>query len=484
MSHLINSRALLITIHLIFSLAGQMMDPSTKKMTVLMKVTKNDKPSQTECIEGLVESYGFISTGTVKNEVLASCPSSESTCCEFESQKLMIIQMQLDQKNIENRFRSQDKIIFDLFAELELDMRYIQRFKKRQSILKMSSCKAIATKLSFHDVTRVKESLKITREKMLEFFVRSHKGAYCAVCNPDAQRLINMDKMVMKVSNKFCRNLVINSIQTLMYMHYEFKRFLNLMIKFMANCDERGHYDVKNRFPDELILDYSPAEKIVRQCWENKNDPEWLSYCSDYCNQYDPMKFSEFFEPNLQKLLRMTYFLKKKRVEINRIEKNDVMLSSDTSVTDVPLNPRTINLEKNSDVVDEDDEESEWRAEDLDILKRPMSKIEMDVYMTKFKNRKVVSGDIGGSISLVDFKVLYANKGIDYEELGRNSVSTDNLLKSVETKLNSSKPKAKKLEVLLSDNYIYEGKKLIGQQGKSLLIIARIFIFLSLYLAI
>ena len=58
----------------------------------------------------------------------------------------------------------------------------------------------------------------------------------------------------------------------------------------------------------------------------------------------------------------------------------------------------------------------------------------MKVFMTRFDNGKVVSGDIGGNISLADFKILYMHKGVDYEEIGRSSIATDNLLKSIEAK--------------------------------------------------
>jgi len=420
------------------SAAAQMMDPNQKKSIILTKVNKNAFAMSTKCVEGLSESYGFISTSNVRQESLQVCPSSNTTCCTFESQKVMILQMQVDAKNIQLRFDNQNKILNDLFSEIQLDMRYIERFKKRQEIMAMSNCKAIATKLSFHDIDHVKAELIKHREEMLEFVQRAHKGVYCAVCNPDSQRFLAMETLTMRISTRFCRNLVVNTIRPMLFVHHQIKRFMNLLVKFMTNCDEHGHY-TPNSVPDELILEYSTNEKVVRRCWENRNDPEWVDHCAEYCRKFDSMKFDEFWEPTLETFLRVTYYLKRRRMSLNLVEKNDAMLGADTRVIDVPLHPKVIPIIRNDLVVQEEDEVDPYHLEDLDALKRPLSDIEMNLYMTKFKNRRVVSGDIGGQITLSDFKVIYHTKGIDFEDLGRNSVATDSLLKSVIIKINAGK---------------------------------------------
>ena len=455
---------LLITIlTLITKTFSQIMPTVSKKALILLKATKGYKPDPNLCLEGLAESYGLVSTGRVSEQMLTTCPSSNRTCCAFESQKLMIIQMQYDSKNIEKRFESQDKIIFELLNEIQLDMRYIERFKKRQLRKRISSCGAIATKLSFHDIDRVKANLKEHREQMKQWAIRSHKGVYCAVCNPDAQKHISLDRQIMKVSYQFCRGVVFNTIQPMMYLHYELKRFLNLMLKFLTNCDQHGSYRHISP-PDFLELEYSNWEKTIRECWDNRNDPNWAVHCHDYCNKYDITKFQEFFEPNLDRFLKLTYFFKSQRMMLNLIERNDVMLNQDTSVSDVELNPHTIPIINNGDVQDEDSEEDSWREEDLDALKRPLTKIEMNVFLTRFINKRIIAGDIGSDISLSDFKLLYQNKGIDFEELGRDSVATDSLLKSVMTKINAMKTDSQALAPVQAGRSV---SKIAGRTLKS-----------------
>lgn len=444
MAPLFSPRILLTLAALATLAAAQMMEMPRKRLVVLSKKAKGEPDAGLKCVEGLVESYGFISTNYAQNTSLATCPSSNSTCCRYESQKIMIVQMLIDARNIEQRFENQNKIIFDLLSEVQLDMRYIERFRRRQAENRMSSCKAIATKLSFHDVDHIKDELEKAREAQLEFVQRAHKGVYCAVCNPDSQKQLLVKKEIMKVSNRFCRNLVVNTIQPQMLLHYELKRFLNMLVKFMSNCDEHGRYS-PDPVPDELVLEYSANEKVVRGCWENRNDPEWLVYCADYCNKFDSMKFAEFWEPNLELFLRITYYLKRKRMALNLVEKNDVMLNSDTRIKDVPLNSKVIPIIRNDQVVQEEDEIDEFHFEDIDAMRRPLTDVEMKLFMTKFANQKVVSGDIGGQISLSDFKMIYTNRGIDFEDLGRNAVATENLLKQIETKLNSQRKLAREL---------------------------------------
>lgn len=438
MKHMLTFHHLLLWLAVLTLANSQMMDKVKKKGIILAKLTKTPQLGPNQCLEYISESYGFISTVTPVDKPLQTCPDANNTCCAYESQKIMIIQMMGDAKAIELRFENQNKILYDLLNEIKLDLRYIERFKRRQQEMRMSNCKAIATKLSFHDIDHIKDELMKHREEMLDFVQRAHKGVYCAVCTPSAQRHIMTDRLIMRVSFKFCRNLVVHTIKPMMYMHYEFKKFLNLMTKFMTNCDERGQYTA-NVLPDEVLLQYHTDEKIVRDCWEQRNDPEWINACAAYCDRFDSMKFDQFWEPHLHTYMRLTYYLKKRRMALNLIEKNDILLSSDTSVKDVQINSKVIPIIRNDQVVQEEDELDEYHEEDLDAMKRGLSEMEIEIYMMKFKNNKVVSGDIGGQISLSDFKFLYANKGIDYEELGRNSVATDSLLKEVEMKLNSQR---------------------------------------------
>ena len=416
---------------------SQLMHPDTKKDLILHKRQQASKMEEDECLEGLVESYGLFSTGTVVEESLATCPSSPNTCCQYDSQKIMIYEMKNDLRKLEKRLKDQDEIIFSLLKELKLDMRYIERFKERQQLQRMSSCKAMGTKLSFHDIDRVASGLEEARESMLEFVKSAHKGVYCALCSPEAQRHIDLDNGILKLSHKFCRSVIVNTIKPMLYLHYEFKRFLNMMARFFQNCDAHGAYH-DFTVPDEVVFEYSPDEKVIHNCWKFRNDPDWVKQCSAYCDKFNTMDFSQFFEPNLGLYMRITAFLKHKRMHLNLVERTDDNLHYDSEIRDFPINPTTVGVIDNSKVEDNEHKEGDYEQEEVDALKPVLTNNQIKLFLERFKKNNVVAGDIGAHYSLAVFSYRYSKKGIDFHTLGKDAVSTDALLRVVEAKMNAA----------------------------------------------
>lgn len=424
---------------------SQTMEPSVKKELISKKRQEEFRLPDGECLVGLVESYGLFSTGQVVKESLNTCPSSPDTCCKYRSQKIMIYEMKKDLLKIQSRMKAQDTIIFDLLRELKLDMRYIERFKERQTLQPMNSCKAIATKLSFHDIDRVEHGMLEAREEMLLFVKSSHKGVYCALCSPQAQKYMDLHNGILRLSHKFCRDIVINTIKPMMYLHYEFKRFLNLMARFFQNCDAHGVY-TDSFVPDNIVFEYSPEEQVIRDCWKFRNDPDWILKCAPFCDKFNTMNFSEFFEPDLATYMRMNAFLKRKRMHLNLIERTDDSLHYDSEIRDFPINPTTVGVIDNSKEEDNEHKEGEYEAEEIDALTRPMTDEQIKLVLERFRKNLMVSGDIGAKVSIAQYTYRFTKKGIDFYEIGKDAVATDALLKVVEAKMNAEKNTANTIE--------------------------------------
>lgn len=83
--------------------------------------------------------------------------------------------------------------------------------------------------------------------------------------------------------------------------------YLNLMTTYMSNCNYKGDYQEKN-INGQLFFEFTKEEGIVRECWKYFNHPDWMQYCEDYCWQFNPVTLNEFFEPNLEKYIRLKLF--------------------------------------------------------------------------------------------------------------------------------------------------------------------------------
>lgn len=47
---------------------------------------------------------------------------------------------------------------------------------------------------------------------------------------------------------------------------------------------------------------------MIRECHKNFNTPDWMSYCEEFCHQYNPVTINDFFEPNIDKFIRLKAF--------------------------------------------------------------------------------------------------------------------------------------------------------------------------------
>lgn len=84
---------------------------------------------------------------------------------------------------------------------------------------------------------------------MKEFNKISYKGFYCAICDFDNQKFFNIERRKIDLSEKFCRDIVENSLPTLMLFHDDIIKLLNYVTRFLVSCDFRGEFNMDAIFP-------------------------------------------------------------------------------------------------------------------------------------------------------------------------------------------------------------------------------------------
>lgn len=56
--------------------------------------------------------------------------------------------------------------------------------------------------------------------------------------------------MEITFSTKFCRDIVENSLPSLLLFHVDIVKLLNLTTRMLEFCDYRGLYDSEKKFPE------------------------------------------------------------------------------------------------------------------------------------------------------------------------------------------------------------------------------------------
>lgn len=57
-------------------------------------------------------------------------------------------------------------------------------------------------------------------------------------------------------SEKFCRDIVEDSLSNLLFFHVDIIKYANLVSKFLLSCDSKGNFEADNQIPEEAIFVY------------------------------------------------------------------------------------------------------------------------------------------------------------------------------------------------------------------------------------
>lgn len=138
----------------------------------------------------------------------------------------------------------------------------------------------------------------------------SHQGLFCTICDGTTHKYIDIDKKQIQYSDGFCRDIVINSLHPMMYLHDFFNKYLNIVTKFIISCDFEGIFADKPANPKYLFHNDYKHKGSLDTCNEQRNKVDWLESCEPICKEFKPTIFnSNFFAPNLKKFFEYNAFL-------------------------------------------------------------------------------------------------------------------------------------------------------------------------------
>ena len=145
----------------------------------------------------------------------------------------------------------------------------------------------------------------------------SYKGFYCAICQQENHNVIDTDKRTIQFSEKFCRDIVENSLNHLLFFHVDVVKYANLVSKFLLSCDNKGNFEPDVQIPEEHVFVYDDQiKKYLLDCRKHRNSPAWFLHCSRVCENFEISSFSPFFEPEFKKVKGYVSFLQNQQVKL------------------------------------------------------------------------------------------------------------------------------------------------------------------------
>lgn len=264
------------------------------------------------CFRDLLQSYSLNGYDAPVTQVLSMCPSISKSCCQPIDQEVIYSNWIHGQEEatVNDRYNNNAKVYETLIDRL-IQVQDFARVVRKSIVKRVANCKLLSERILNFEVREIQTQIRKNLETMREFFKDTYKGFYCAICNFDNHKHFDQTNKVVVFSEKFCRDIVENSLGPLLVFHVDMMKYLNLVTKFVTSCDHRGEYNLDAAFPKNFtFFEVTENREMLEACRANRNKRDWFSYCKDVCMNFHVYSFASFFEPNVNEIRGYNDFLK------------------------------------------------------------------------------------------------------------------------------------------------------------------------------
>lgn len=347
------------------------------------------------CFRDLLQSYSLNGLDNPIEQKIEMCPSISQSCCQRVDQEVIYsnwIHGQ-EEQTVNDHYNNNAKIYETLTNEL-IQVQDFARVVRKAIVKRVANCKLLSERILNFEVREIQTQVVKNLNKMRDFFKETYKGFYCSICNYDNHKFFDQNQKLVKFSEKFCRDIIENSLGPLLVFHVDMMKYLNLVTKFVTSCDSRGEYNLDAEFPKNYtFFEIQENKEMLESCRENRNKKDWFSYCKDVCMNFKVNTFSSFFEPNVEEIHGYNHFLE-----------DQLRLMTHFQISQAILNPKDQPTHKKGRILDE-------------------KKSSMQIYKP----------GLGPKVDLNQWHIDFQVSGISLYDDGRNSLITDTMYNSVKT---------------------------------------------------
>ncbi len=279
------------------------------------------------CIPGLVKGYLMDGLESPKKINLEMCPLVRNSCCAMTDQAVLFKNWVLsDQYLLREKFQNDLAVYTELLEESVRVQDLAYKMQRNLSDRLLSNCKVLSRRITHFKIREVVPKLKEITKNFHKFIDTTYSGFYCTICNADLQRYIKTDAEQIVYSERFCRDIITNSLHYLLYFHVHLINYINLQIKFLSFCDGNGKY-VEQPI-EELLYQSSEYKGSLLECRDARNLKPWLTKCLDICTKFNMVQFRDFFRPNVRPFKETTLTLSELRKKMKASLKRRTLIDS------------------------------------------------------------------------------------------------------------------------------------------------------------
>lgn len=397
-----------------------------KKLIAVVSLLQAMYTSSTNCHQDLLISYGLEGLQTSQPQTLDMCKMVTHSCCKVSDQLSMYSNWQTsgEEKNLEARFKYHQTVYFDLLDLLDSVTGLARRVLDRLIDRRISNCKVLAKRILHFQVSEITPKLKDTIVNMHEFFKNTYKGFYCTLCDAASHKHFSIQANKVNFSQKFCRDITANSLHVLLYFHVHFLKYMNLIARFVNSCDHKGAF-VEKPIDESLTFIINVAQRtMLDECKSHRNDPNWFEYCYKICQEFNMVKYTKFFEPNIKEFSSYTLHLKGMVAGVLEEEEKERKF-----LEGVGEEKKTRVLAETGNLLG-----SNSRVLSNEVAPDPSKQItpeKLAQVKNEYTNPLIFKSGLNAIVDLGEFNSRFEEEGINYFDNGKQSEITDSRYNSV-----------------------------------------------------
>jgi len=393
----------------------------------------------------LLESYDIAGSDSILPYNNRLCPLAKFNCCSYKAQldiykKWVVAQERKNILDVYKEFEHAFENIFDTFVKVE---GLAQIAYENTVDIPKSNCNKIADTILKFKVSVLKDQVVNATKKAYKFLYESRRGFYCALCDQRAHKYFNLKAEEVTISDNFCGEMIKNTMNYFLFRFTHFMKISRLYAEFLTKCDLDGKY-YPHRYLKHSIKFFRRNEIMmeVNDCKKGLKSEDAFRFCQPLCTRFNPTKYDEYFEGELDKL-----FSYEKQLDL-MAQQAEKKYTDDTA--DKPLDmsapPKQRILAENQknkfDVKKQDEnvnEISKFNEEFKTALIRPITYIfdeDLTIKHTIKFGESVYETGLDKVFEVINYKMIMKPKGVDFHAYGKSASITKNSAIDAFAKLN------------------------------------------------
>lgn len=263
------------------------------------------------CNRDLLQTYSLTGMDIPAIDKIEMCPSITRTCCLKQDQQILFTNFVHggEYQSVVDHYGKVVGTYYNLIEKL-VEVQDFALVVKNNIVKKIANCKLLAERILNYEVSQVREQIRQNLNKLQDFFQTAYSGFYCTICNFDNHKYFDGTSQTVFFSEKFCRDIVENTLHTLLLFHVDIVKHVNLVTKFVSSCDFTGTFNLDAIAPSNYTFSiHNDNMQNLQACRDNRNKREWFSYCKDICTNFNIATFADYFQPNVNLVASYTTYL-------------------------------------------------------------------------------------------------------------------------------------------------------------------------------